>query len=291
MTDKPESTSEVTPPEDEARFAPPVEDTAAPEEVREGPAGEQDEQPASIELSVPADELSSAPEVDLDAALAAISALDDMLAEQEAAEQAELARQQADEDTRANRQARLQNPELFFPMPSLSTLPRGRLDSVVPALALIGIGAWLTFTLTTGGGVPSPALLVLVIGAGLGLSLLVHWLASGRWALGALFFALCILLVGGIFSFVLFQGTLPRDWPLLLMGPGLAFFITGVIAREGKLLLPGLLLAISSLVALVVTNQMLPEGTLATLAGLWPLALVIVAALLLLPRFARRPRE
>jgi hypothetical protein len=229
-----------------------------PPEVRED--NEQAESEV-VEVEAISEELPPAPDVDLDAALAAISALDDILAEQEAAEQAELARQQSEEEARAQRQARLQNPELFFPMPSLSTIQRGRLDSVVPAL---------------------------VMGGGLGLTLLVHWLNSGRWALGALFFALCILLMGGIFAFIWLQGTLPTDWPLLLMGPGLAFFITGVIAREGKLLLPGLLLAIGSLAALLVTNRLLPDTTISLLAGLWPLALVIVAVLLLLPRFARR---
>jgi hypothetical protein len=295
MTDKPESpTPEITPPEDEMRFAPPVmDDVPAPEEVRdfvdESPeAYALEAEVVAFEIETVNEELNSAPEVDLDAALAAISALDDMLAEQEASELAELARQQAEEDARAKRQARLQSPELFFPMPSLSMMQRGRLDSVVPALALIGIGAWLTFALTTGTSAPSLGLLALVIGAGLGLTLLVHWLNSGRWALGTLFFGLCSLLVGGIFAFVFAQGTLPTDWPLLLMGPGLAFLITGVIAREGKLLPPGLLLVISSLAALAVTNRLLPEGVLSTLAGLWPLALVIVAVVLLLPRFARR---
>jgi hypothetical protein len=282
MTEKPE----ITPPEDEARFAPPdVEEAPMSEEVRED--NEQAESEV-VEVEAISEELPPAPDVDLDAALAAISALDDILAEQEAAEQAELARQQSEEEARAQRQARLQNPELFFPMPSLSTIQRGRLDSVVPALVLIGIGAWLTFALTTGTGAPSIGLLALVMGGGLGLTLLVHWLNSGRWALGALFFALCILLMGGIFAFIWLQGTLPTDWPLLLMGPGLAFFITGVIAREGKLLLPGLLLAIGSLAALLVTNRLLPDTTISLLAGLWPLALVIVAVLLLLPRFARR---
>lgn len=289
MTDKPEPTSEIGPSEDELRFAPPAVDEISPAE--DVPAEIADEQPEADDSAVPENELAPAPEVDLDAALAAISALDDMLAEQEAAEQAELARQQAEEDARAKRQARLQNPELFFPMPSLSTMQRGRLDSVVPALVLIGIGAWLTFALTTGAGTPSPALLALLVGGGLGLTLLVHWLASGRWALGALFFALFILLGGGVFAFLLFQGTLPADWPLLLLGPGLAFFVTGVIARQGKLLLPGLLLAISGLAALVVTKRLLPDDALATLAGLWPVALVIVAVLLALPRFARRPHE
>jgi hypothetical protein len=255
MTDKPETTPEITPSEDEMRFAPPGTDEApAPEE-----SDDRVDEPIieeALEAETVSEELTPAPDVDLDAALAAISALDDMLAEQEAAEQAELARQQSEEDARAKRQARLQNPELFFPMPSLSTIQRGRLDSVVPALALIGIGAWLTFALTTGAGAPSPALLALVICGGLGLTLLIHWITSGRWALGALFFALCVLLVGGIFAFVWFQGTLPTDWPLLFMGPGLAFIITGVIAREGKLLLPGLLVVIGSLAALVITNRL-----------------------------------
>jgi hypothetical protein len=282
MTDKPES---ITPSEDEMRFAPPgVTEESAPDD--DETVEEQFESRAS---SAPVEELT--PDVDLDAALAAISALDDMLAEQEAAEQAELARQQAEEDARAKRQARVQNPELFFPMPSLSTMQRGRLDSVVPALALIGIGAWLTFTLTTGAGAPSPALLALVLCGGLGAALMVHWLVSGRWALGALFFALLILLAGGIITFVLIQGTLPADWPLLFIGPALAFFITGIIAREGKLLLPGILLAVASLAALVVTNRLLSQATITLLTGLWPLALVIIAVLLLLPRLGRRPRE
>lgn len=276
------------------RFAPPDADAApAPEEVRDridAPPADVEDEAEAIEQETNREDLTPAPEVDLDAALAAISALDDILAEQEAVEQAEQARIQADEEARTTRQARLQNPELFFPMPALSTMQRGRLDSVVPALALIGIGAWLTFALTTGTA-PSVGLLALVVGGGLGLTLLVRWLNSGRWALGALLFALTSLLLGGLFAFLFAQGTLPVDWPWLLLGPALAFFVTGVIAKEGKLLLPGLLLAISSLAGLAVTNHLLPDSTLAALAGLWPLALVIIAILLLLPRFARRPSE
>jgi hypothetical protein len=155
---------------------------------------------------------------------------------------------------------------------------------------MIGIGAWLTFSLTTGADGPSPLLLVLALCGGLGVTLLARWLVSGRWALGTLFFALVVLLTGGIFALLLMQGTLAAYWPLLLIGPGLAFFITGVMAGEGKLLLPGLLLAIGGLAGLVVTNQWLPAAALTTLAGLWPVALVIILVLLLLPRVAR-PRE
>src|SRR5690606_40768299 len=77
MTEKPE----ITPPEDEARFAPPdVEEAPTSEEVREN--NEQAESEV-VEVEAISEELPPAPDVDLDAALAAISALDDMLAEQE----------------------------------------------------------------------------------------------------------------------------------------------------------------------------------------------------------------
>ncbi|MAS36802.1 MAG: hypothetical protein CL610_22545 [Anaerolineaceae bacterium] len=323
MTDKHDQPSEPDNPniEQDLRFAPPAQDAVEHEpdadeaaleaEDMDTPEDEDtaDEVPA-LEIAAEAEDaefeaidvgevaaletgenLTPAPEVDLDAALAAISALDDVLAEEEAAEQAELARQQAEEQARADRQERLRNPELFFPMPSMSMMQRGRIDSVVPALVLVGSGAWLTFALTTGAGMPPPILLALVVCGGVGLTLLARWLASGRWALGALFFALNFVLAGGILALLLAQGTLPRDWPLLIIGPGVAFFITGIVAGESRVLLPGLLLAASSLVALLMTNDLLPRSTTSVLAGLWPAAILIILILLILPRFARRQGE
>jgi hypothetical protein len=254
-------TDEQKPPEaeDELRFAPLADDESATTD-------------------------NLAPDLDLDAALAAVSTLDDMLAEQEAAEQAELARQQAEADAVAEREARLQNPESFFPMPALTTLQRGRLDSVVPALVLIVAGAWLTFAQTTGAS--QPVLLVLVVA--LAIILLARWLASGRWALGVLFVALTLLLTTGIFTYLLANALLLTAWPLLIAGVGGAFMLTGLLGGENRLLLPGLILAFGGGVALTVTNQMLPAPLLEQLALWWPAAVVIVLIVLGLPLVARR---
>ena len=63
------------------------------------------------------------------------------------------------------------------------------------------------------------------------------------------------------------------------------------MAGESRVLLPGLLLAASSLVALLMTNDLLPRSTTSVLAGLWPAAILIILILLILPRFARRQGE
>ena len=57
------------------------------------------------------------------------------------------------------------------------------------------------------------------------------------------------------------------------------------------MLLPGLGLTISGLAGLLVTSKYLPEGSLTTLAALWPAALLILAILLMLPLIARRQRQ
>jgi hypothetical protein len=276
--------------EDELRYAPKVEAeindsepaTADHEEVASGDSVFEDE-PAESMMPI-------APELDLDAALAAVSTLDDMLAEQEAAEQAALAREQAEYEAQEQRQARLRNPEFFFPMPPMLGIQRGRMDSVIPALALIVTGIWLTLTLTTGGAL-QPALLLMALAGGLALTFLARWLVSGRWALGALFIGLAVLLTGLVAGFLLLNQMLVSGWPLLLAGPGLAFLLAGLLAGESRMLLPGLGLTISGLAGLLVTSKYLPEGSLNTLAALWPAALLILAILLILPLIARRQRQ
>lgn len=230
--------------------------------------------------------------VDLDAALAAVSSLDDMLAEQEAAELAEQAQQQAQIEAREQAEARLRNPEYFFAMPPMLTMQRGRLDSVIPALILILLGAWLTYSLTTAQASLDPGLVLGVAGGGIGIALIARWLATGRWAMGALFFALVILLCGGVFLFLLSSGSLMTAWPLILVGVGLAFLITGLVAGQNRLALPGLVIIFASMIALVVTQGMLPEPVIGQLAAAWPIVAVIVVLLFALPLiFRRRLRE
>lgn len=264
--------------QDDLRFAPSVTDSEAQADNLDKPEAEDNSEIVT-------------PEVDLDAALAAISALDDILAEQEAAEQAEIVRQQAETQARAEREARLQNPELFFPMPSMTTMQRGRLDSVIPALVCIGVGAWLTFMLTSGGGVLSPTILILTVCGGLGITLIARWLASGRWAVGTLFFGLLVLLTGGILVYLLSEARIITHWPLLLAAPGLAFFVTGVLNSENKWMLPGILLIAGGLASLSVTSGMLPDSLLTVLAGLWPIAVFIVLLMILMSLIFSRQRE
>jgi len=119
-------------------------------------------------------------------------------------------------------------------------------------------------------------------------TLLARWLASGRWALGNLFFALMLLLTGGVVGYLAVNGLLVVGWPLIFVGTGLAFLITGVLGGEYRLLLPGLVVCFGSLVALLVTNGVLPAATLSLLASLWPVVVVIIVVLFLLPRLPRR---
>ncbi len=155
---------------------------------------------------------------------------------------------------------------------------------MIPALALIVVGIWLTFTLTTGAALSTPLLLAALVGT-TALAFFARWLAAGRWAVGALFFALLILLTGGVAALLTMNGLLMQGWPLLLTGPGLACLLTALLAAERRLILPGLALCVSGLASLLLTYNVLPQ---ATLAALWPAALVILLALFFLPSFARR---
>ena len=259
------------PEEHDWRFAPPEEtDTDAAES---SPA-EPDALPAAEMI-----------DLDIDAALAAVSTLDDMLAAEEAAEQERQERERIQAELRQQREQRLQNPEAFFPMPPFTTLQRGSLDSVVPALLLIGIGAWLTFTLTTTQTAPDPFLLALVICGGLGVMLLVRWLASGRWAAGTLFFALLLALVGGGGAFLLTAGLLVTGWPLLIAAGGVALLLA-----DQRAFFPGLLLILSGAVAYAATAGIIPSALLTTFAALWPVVLAVIGVLLLLTLFRRRQR-
>jgi hypothetical protein len=273
-TDLPETPAEA----DDLRFAPDTDSEAAPQAVDE-PRGD-----VAIFPTVEG--------VDIEAALAAVSSLSDMLAEQEAAEQAKIAQAEADARAAEERRMRVEHPELFFPVPPQTVLKRGQMASVVPALLLMGIGAWLTFALTTSQTPPSAALIATVLAGGVIVSLLARWLTSGRWTSGSLFMALALLFVTGLAAYL----TLPtspgiaRGWPLLLAGLGAAFIGTALLAHppDRRLMLPGLLLIAAAGFALTVTLNLLPASVLSVAANLWPVALVLVLLVWLLPVLRRR---
>ncbi len=219
---------------------------------------------------------------DIDAALAAVASFSEQTPEGEADAQAEAARI-----------APAFVPELA--LPPLMTLKRGQLGSVVPALLLIGIGAWLTL-LTTTGTQPDPLLVALVIGGGIVLSLLAQWLGTRRWSRGVLFFALVALLLGGAVAGINAVSqqsggiNLMQGYPLLIVALGLAFVLDGILARpaSARVITPGVLLMVAGGVGLAVTLNVLPASVLTFAAPLLPVVLVIVAVLLLLPLIFRR---
>lgn len=256
---------------DDARFAPPDE-TGAPAE------------PEAETAPAPAEGL------DIEAALAAVSTLSDMLAEQEAAEQARIAQAEAEAMAAEERRMRLEHPELFFPVPPPVVLRRGQVASVLPALVLIALGAWLTFAFTTGTP-PDGGLVALALGGGLVIILAGRWLSSGRWARGSLFLALALGGMGGALLLLAAPGSpgAARGWPLALIGLGAAFFLSAALAAppDRRLILPGVLLAVSGLAALAVTFGLLPGSLLEMAAGLWPVAAVALLVVWLLPVIRR----
>jgi hypothetical protein len=226
----------------------------------------------------------SALDLDIDAALAAVASLSDVAAEQEMAAQA-----RADARLAASSGA----VSYALPLPPLLTLRRGHLASLLPALLLIGLGAWLTLANTA--GTPPDASLVLLVGAGgVIVMLLVYWLSSGRWARGALFVALSVLISAGIFGLSLGPNGLDlvQNWPLLVVGVGAAVGLTALLGRpsDRRLFLLALLLIVAGLTGLVVTHNLLPSDWLPTIAPYAPVVVAVVAFLWLLPLIFKRRR-
>jgi hypothetical protein len=237
---------------------------------------------ASAEAS--ADEQAPPPEDwaagDIDAALAAVASLSDLMPEREA-------------EAEARADARQSSPtfEPTMPMPPLTTLKRGQLGSVIPALLLIGLGAWLTLT-TTSGTPPDPLLVATAAVGGLILTLLAQWLGTGRWSRGVLFFALIVLLFAGVVVFSVQPGgvDLGRGYPLLLVALGLALALAGFLARplNLRMIAPGALFVLAGLTGLVITLGLIPGDWLALAYPLAPVVLVVALVMFLLPVIFRR---
>ncbi len=265
----------------EETFAPPATETIA----------ENEEEPA-VEVASDSLPINVTDGLDIEAALAAVSTLSDVIAEQEAAEQARIDRIEAEAQAKIERQARMENPERFFSVPPLTTLKRGQLASIIPALWLIGVGAWLTFTLTSTYTAPDTILLILVIAIGLGLTFIARWLASHRWARGSLFFGLVSLLFGGLFFYINQPNAfgLASAWPLFFTAIGLAMLITRILTPsvQSRLLLPSLILIIAGLAGAVITMGLLDNNITVAAASLWPVALVTIVVIWLFPLVFRQ---
>ncbi len=299
--------------DDDLRYAPPasepiVPDAASVDDTINLPEADEGEDSIAVSDSVnESSPLSQVPSVevaddslpvtvtdglDIEAALAAVSTLSDVMAEQEAAEHARVARIEAEAQAKVERQARMDNPERFFSVPPLTVLKRGQLASIIPAVWLIGLGAWLTFTLTTTHTAPDTTLLILVITIGLGITLIARWLASHRWARGSLFFGLVCLLFGGLFFYTSQPNafSMASAWPLFIAALGVAVLITRILtpSAHSRLMLPGLILIIAGVAGAAITMGFLPTNITVMAASLWPVALLIILVIWLFPLVFRQ---
>ena len=297
----PPAEAPIVPPVEEVIDSSPVDEVNVIDEPATFPEAETEEaqadyapvsQEPSVEVAPDSLPVTVTDGLDIEAALAAVSTLSDVMAEQEAAEQARVARIEAEAQAKVERQARMDNPERFFSVPPLMTLKRGQLVSVIPAVWLIGLGAWLTFSLTTTRTAPDSSLLTLVIALGLGLTLLARWIASRRWARGSLFFGLICLLFGGLFFYTNQPNAygFASVWPLFVVAFGLAMLLTRFLAvpAEKRLSFPAMILIIAGLAGSVITLGLLPTNITIMAASLWPIALVIIVLVWLSPLVFRQ---
>lgn len=177
-------------------------------------------------------------------------------------------------------------------MPASLRLHRGQIGSVLPALLLIGLGAWLTLTNASDAPV-DPVLVGLVLVGGLMVSFVAEWLFSGRWARGLLLVALLVLFGAGGAALVLQSGAdiALVAYPLLLSALGLAVILSGLLARpvERIMLGPGMVFITAGIVGFLVLDGVIPATVLSAAAAYWFVPAAIVALLLLLPLIFRKP--
>jgi hypothetical protein len=132
------------------------------------------------------------PSNDVDLALAALSNLNDLAREEEPAPASDDLFDTPVTDDAPDSQTVIS----VFPQPPLSQLERGQAASVVPSLVLIGVGAFLTFLLTTKTPLPSDDFVGGLALVGMGISAMSYWLSSGRWSKGSLVVGIVLALAG-----------------------------------------------------------------------------------------------
>lgn len=181
-----------------------------------------------------------------------------------------------------------------FPYPPMSLLHRGQLASVVPALLLIGIGSYLTFLITTSEVTLDPSIIVATLVGGLGMILLAQWISSSRWSIGNFFIGVLLLLVGSTVAYLVLpnQLSLSDGYPLIMTAIGIAFIITDLFMPSGRRIwLIGLILAVVGLAGVLATTTIMQLSIIDSLSGLLPVALVILAVLLIAPFVQRRRQQ
>ncbi|MBE2272009.1 MAG: hypothetical protein IAE80_27485 [Anaerolinea sp.] len=221
--------------------------------------------------------------VDIDAALAAVASLNEPVTQQEA------------EDIALDAAPPPMQPTAYVPqlvMPPLSRLKRGHPGSLIPALLLIGLGAWLTLT-TTSGATIDPLLVTAVVIGGAAFALLAQWIGSGRWSRGTLLFGVLIALVFAL-AFAVTRGiNLLQTYPLILSAAGVALILAGVLSRPPlrRAFLPGMLLVAGGIAGMVVTMGILPSNWLPLAVNAAPVVALAILVLLIAPALLNRLRR
>ncbi len=254
------------------------------EEIETSESSTSIEDEASDISPIPTDEM------DIDAALAAVSQLS-LLSDEPADDEITDAEYHAVDDDTGNEQSVVEYVD-DFEQPRDITMARGQLSSVLPALVLIILGGWLTFTLTTSNTAPSTGLLLAVVLIGIGAVFLSQWLTSSRWSRGNFFFGLTTFLIGGIQLYLsqLAPNMLIHGWTFGIIAVGVALLGTSYVTlpRLPRLSIMGILTILTGAIAYVITSGAIDATVLEFISNFWVVSVVIIAVMLLTPLLRRR---
>lgn len=234
---------------------------------------------------------------DVAGALAAVTELDSLV-DDEPADDVEDYDELSPSDTIEPYQVTGEVPHSDFQQPPFFTLERGQLASVVPAFILIGIGAWLTITLTTTDATLSPTLAASTLMLALGLILITRGITSGRWDRGSLFLGLSTAFSGGLLmatDTAIIPDTsltIANTYPLFVSAVGAALFLTAIVGRQTPryVALFGLALIISGGIGYALLNDLftLNLDLQPIINTAVPVLLAIVAVVMIIPLVIRR---
>lgn len=171
-------------------------------------------------------------------------------------------------------------------------MTRGQLASVLPAVTLIILGGWLTFTLTTTSTTPSAGLLFAVVLIGVGVIFLSQWLTSERWSRGNFFIGASILMIGGVQLYLSQVATnaMNSGWSLWIVAIGLALFGSGYLTlpRLPRLSIMGILTIVAGGIGYVLSSGAIAPEVVGFLGNLWIVGVVILGVMLIAPILRRR---
>jgi hypothetical protein len=245
-----------------------------------------------VEVTSP---LATSDELDIDAALAAVSQLT-LLTQDEPDATDEISDYHDDSDEVIEEFHRESSPEpeftVEFEQPRDLSMSRGQLASVIPALTLIILGGWLTFTFTTSDTALTVGLLFPVVLIAIGVIFLSQWLTSARWSRGNFFFGSSALLIGGV-QLYLSQVTpdiANNGWSLWVVALGVAMFGTGYIAlpRLPRLSIMGFLTIIAGAIGYILTSGTLDPSVIKFIGNLWFVGVAIIVFMMIAPMIRRR---